>query len=102
MASAKQVAQSAHRKDVLNRWLLSTPALLIILFAAVGPLFIVLLYSFMVKGDYGDVKFWQFSLDGWFNVFLAARHLRRHADDRRCPPGDLLALGEALPDDHHR
>ncbi len=70
MASAKQVAQSAHRKDVLNRWLLSTPALLIILFAAVGPLFIVLLYSFMVKGDYGDVKFGQFSLDGWFNVFM--------------------------------
>ena len=33
-----------------------------------GPLAVVVLYSFMVKGDYGDVKYWQFSLDGWFNV----------------------------------
>jgi spermidine/putrescine transport system permease protein len=30
----------------------------------------VLLYSFMMKGDYGDVKYWQFSTDGWFSVFL--------------------------------
>jgi len=30
----------------------------------------MLAYSFMVKGDYGDVKFGQFSLDGWFSVFM--------------------------------
>jgi spermidine/putrescine transport system permease protein len=57
-------------RDIRNRWLLSTPALAIIFFAAIGPLFIVLAYSFMAKADYGDVKFGQFSLDGWFNVFL--------------------------------
>jgi spermidine/putrescine transport system permease protein len=55
---------------VLNRWLLSAPALIIIFFASIGPLFVMLAYSFMVKGDYGDVKFGQFSLDGWFSVFL--------------------------------
>ena len=43
---------------------------MIIALAAIGPLFVMLLYSFMVKGDYGDVKYWQFSSDGWFSVFL--------------------------------
>lgn len=71
MASAAETAEAAARRDVRARWLLSAPALLIIFFAAVGPLFVVLLYSFMVKGDYGDVKYWQFSAEGWFNVFFS-------------------------------
>ena len=58
------------RRDVRDRWLLSAPALLIIFFAAAGPLLVMLLYSFMAKGNYGDVKLWEFSGDGWFNVFL--------------------------------
>ncbi len=70
MASVREVGEATVRKDVRKRWLLSAPALIIVFFAAIGPLFIMLLYSFMVKGDYGDVKFWQFSLDGWFKVFL--------------------------------
>ncbi|MCB1378500.1 MAG: ABC transporter permease [Alphaproteobacteria bacterium] len=70
MTSARQAAETAQSRDIRNRWLLSAPALVIITFAAIGPLFIVLLYSFMVKGDYGDVKYWQFSTDGWFSVFL--------------------------------
>jgi len=70
MSSATEFARVFERRDIRRRWLLSTPALLIILFAAIGPLFVVLLYSFMVKGDYGDVKYWQFSLDGWFGVFM--------------------------------
>ena len=56
---------------------------LIIFFAAVGPLLVVLLYSFLAKGAYGDVKYWQFSTDAWFSVLLRARHLRRHAVARR-------------------
>jgi spermidine/putrescine transport system permease protein len=70
MATAREVAEKVQSQDVRNRWLLSAPALLIIFFAAIGPLFIVLLYSFMVKGDYGDVKYWQFSTEGWFSVFF--------------------------------
>lgn len=61
---------AARRRDVSVRWLLSAPAMLIILFAAIGPLFVMLAYSVMAKGDYGDVKFGEFSLDGWFSVFL--------------------------------
>lgn len=70
MASAAQAAQRAEREKIRSRWLLSLPALLIIFVAAIGPLFVMLAYSFMAKGDYGDVKFGQFSLDGWFSVFL--------------------------------
>lgn len=53
-----------------NRWLLAAPALVIIFVAAVGPLLVMLAYSFMAKGDYGDVRFGEFSLDGWFGVFF--------------------------------
>jgi spermidine/putrescine transport system permease protein len=71
MASrAAEIAAQAVVRETRRRWLLSTPALLIVFFAAAGPLLVVLLYSFMAKGDYGDVKYWQFSLDGWFSVFL--------------------------------
>ena len=70
MATAREIAEAAERNDIRNRWLLSAPALVIIALAAVGPLFVMLLYSLMVKGDYGDVKYWQFSGQGWFDVFL--------------------------------
>ncbi len=70
MATADEIAEHARLADIRQRWWLSAPALIIIFFAAIGPLAIVLLYSFMVKGDYGDVKYWQFSLDAWTNVLL--------------------------------
>lgn len=70
MSRAAEIAEKFRKADIKNRWLLSSPALLIIFFAALGPLFVVLLYSFMVKGDYGDVKYWQFSSDGWFSVLF--------------------------------
>ncbi len=66
----QDIVIAARKSDIRGRWLLSMPALVIIFFAALGPLFVMLLYSFMVKGDFGDVKYWQFSTDGWFNVFL--------------------------------
>lgn len=70
MASAAEIATQGQRRDIRSRWLLSAPALVIIFVAAVGPLFVMLVYSFMVKGDYGDVKFGQYSLDGWFSVLF--------------------------------
>ncbi|MCX7347437.1 MAG: ABC transporter permease [Alphaproteobacteria bacterium] len=70
MSSASEILAAAQRKEVRGRWLLSAPALIVVLCAAIGPLFVVLLYSFMAKGDYGDVKMWQFSSEGWFSVFL--------------------------------
>jgi spermidine/putrescine transport system permease protein len=60
----------ATQHDVARRWALSAPALFILLFAAVGPLLVVLLYSFLAAADFGGVKFWEFSGEGWFNVFF--------------------------------
>lgn len=70
MSAMKTAPETARSRDVKNRWLLSLPALLIIFVAAVGPLFVMVLYSFLEKGDYGDVKFGTFSLEGWTSVFL--------------------------------
>ncbi len=69
MASAAEIIKQAAQRDVKNRWLLSAPALLIILLAAVGPLLIVLIYSFLEAGSYGDVV-WKFSPSAWVSVFL--------------------------------
>jgi spermidine/putrescine transport system permease protein len=65
-----QIANSARQKDILGRWLLSAPALFILFIGAVGPLFVVLLYSVLAKGDYGGVKPGEFSSEGWFSVFF--------------------------------
>ena len=69
MASAAEVIEGERKRDVRTRWLLSTPALLAIFLAAVGPLFIVLVYSFLAPGPYGDV-IRKFSTDAWVSVFL--------------------------------
>jgi spermidine/putrescine transport system permease protein len=70
MSATKTAPETARSRDVRNRWLLSLPALLIIFVAAVGPLLVMVLYSFLEKGDYGDVKIGTFSLEGWTSVFL--------------------------------
>jgi spermidine/putrescine transport system permease protein len=69
VASAAEIARDAERKDIRTRWWLSAPALIIIFFAAVGPLFIVVVYSFLAPGNYGDVK-WEFSTEAWFGVLF--------------------------------
>ncbi len=69
MTSAHDLTTKLEAVDARRRWLLASPALLTIFLAAIGPLFIVLAYSFLVPGDYGDVK-WQFSPDAWIGVFF--------------------------------
>ena len=53
-----------------NGWLLSTPALVILAFAAIGPLIIMLVYSFLTPGSSGNVE-WQFSTNGWTGIVYA-------------------------------
>lgn len=65
----KSALEAAERQEAKRRWLLLTPAVLILILAASGPLLIVLTYSFLKPGDYGGVV-WQFSTEAWFNVFL--------------------------------
>ena len=47
--SSKMELESIKRKNRAN-WLLSLPALLLLLFAASGPLLIVIVYSFLTPG----------------------------------------------------
>lgn len=56
--------QKLIRQSTRSGWLLSAPALVLLLLAASGPLLIVLVYSFLSPGEYGNVV-WDFSLDGW-------------------------------------
>jgi spermidine/putrescine transport system permease protein len=57
------------RSKGANGWLLSAPALILLVFAASGPLLIVALYSILEKGDYSGVR-WILSGDGWFRVLF--------------------------------
>lgn len=70
MSAIKTAPENAKSRDIRNRWFLSLPALVIIFVAALGPLLVMVLYSFLEKGDYGDVKFGVFSLEGWISVFF--------------------------------
>lgn len=55
--------------DTLRRWGLALPAVTIISLFSILPLGVVVLYSFLTPGDYGNVK-WVFSLEGWFQVLF--------------------------------
>ncbi|MCR6498122.1 ABC transporter permease [Shinella sp. CPCC 101442] len=68
--SPQEVSEQRQKKEIRDRWFLSAPALILIVSASVGPLVIVLLYSFLAPGNYGDVK-WEFSTEGWFNVLFS-------------------------------
>ncbi len=58
---------NAIRTSARNGWILSTPALVILFFAASGPLLIVLIYSFLTPGQHGNVV-WDFSTNGWVGI----------------------------------
>ncbi|MGC1489571.1 MAG: ABC transporter permease [Albidovulum sp.] len=60
----------AARANTRNAWALSAPALVLLGFAAAGPLLIVLVYSFLSPGKYGNVV-GEFSLDGWIGILFS-------------------------------
>jgi spermidine/putrescine transport system permease protein len=61
------VLEAERNKIEQRRWLMLSPALLLLLFAASGPLLIILVYSFLTPADYSGV-IWEFSLEGWKGV----------------------------------
>jgi spermidine/putrescine transport system permease protein len=69
LVAAAEAAEVRERKNIRNRWLLTAPALVIIVLAAVGPLLIMVVYSFLQKGGYGGVE-GRLSLDAWIGVFV--------------------------------
>ncbi|WP_128514031.1 ABC transporter permease [Tabrizicola thermarum] len=52
-----------------NGWLLVAPALVVLGLAAILPLLVMLVYSFLAPGDFGNVK-WEFSTDGWVSILF--------------------------------
>lgn len=68
-ADHRDLVEEERRRKVRRNWLLSTPALIVLVGASSGPLLIVLVYSFLTAGEYGGVV-WEFSGKAWFNVFL--------------------------------
>jgi len=61
--------ENVNRRDARDTWLLSAPALVILTFAAAGPLLVMLVYSFLTPGEYGNVV-WRFSTDPWVSTVL--------------------------------
>ena len=61
--------RSAQRVEVRSRWIMVTPALMILVFAALGPLVIMVVYSFLKPAAYGGV-IWEFSTEAWFRVLF--------------------------------
>lgn len=62
--------EAARQREVTrNGWLLSAPALIVLIFAAAGPLLVMAIYSVLTKGQYSGV-IWDFSGDGWFRVLF--------------------------------
>lgn len=61
--------ENVNRRDARDTWLLSAPALVILTFAATGPLLVMLVYSFLTPGEYGNVV-WRFSTDAWVSTVL--------------------------------
>ena len=62
--------RAAAATSARNGWLLSAPALGILALAAIGPLIIMLVYSFLTPGTSGNVV-WEFSTKGWTDIVYA-------------------------------
>ena len=55
--------------DTSRRWALALPAVSVITLFSILPLGVVVLYSLLTPGDYGNVE-WVFSTEGWFSVLF--------------------------------
>jgi spermidine/putrescine transport system permease protein len=63
-------AQQSDRRTLVNRWLLLSPAVLIILICGLMPLLIILGYSLMPPADFGGVICCKIVPDAWINLFV--------------------------------
>lgn len=68
-AIGQDLERAARQQEVRHNILLTTPALIVLLLAASGPLLIMFVFSFLTPGDYGGVK-WEFSFEAWFQVIF--------------------------------
>jgi spermidine/putrescine transport system permease protein len=71
MVAISQRTNEDHQRaaNARSAWLLSSPALIVLLVGALGPLLIMLVYSFLTPGTHGGVE-WKFSTDAWLSVLF--------------------------------
>jgi spermidine/putrescine transport system permease protein len=72
-ARVDQAKRAATKRLTRTRWSLVAPALFVIGVFGIGPLLIMVVYSFLEPGTYGGVK-WEFSTDAYVQ-FLFERDL---------------------------
>ena len=61
--------ENAVRTSDRNGWLLSLPALVVLALAAILPLLVMVVYSFLTPGEFGNVE-WKFSWNGWSSILF--------------------------------
>ncbi|UUX51866.1 ABC transporter permease [Nisaea acidiphila] len=69
-ASLRSLERDAAARRIRRNWLLSAPALALLLVGASGPLLIVLVYSFLKPGDFSGV-IWEPSFNAWFQILFS-------------------------------
>ena len=69
MLTGAQAAHMAERKEARSRWLLVSPAMLIIGVAGLIPLTVILFYSFMSPGPYAGISL-EPTFQAWINLVM--------------------------------
>ena len=69
MLTGAQAAHMAERKEARSRWLLVSPAMLIIGVAGLTPLTLILFYSFMSPGPYAGISL-EPTFQAWINLVM--------------------------------
>jgi len=67
---AQQAAKQAATRTIFTRWLMLSPAMLVIIICGLMPLLIILAYSLMKPGDYAGVVWGMPVPDAWINLFF--------------------------------
>jgi spermidine/putrescine transport system permease protein len=69
MLDGAAAAEAIERRAVVRRWLLSAPALIVIIGCGMLPLLIIFAYSWTKPAEYAGV-IWKFQPDAWVNVLF--------------------------------
>ena len=69
VSGAAVVAAELERRATVKRWLLSAPALVVIIGCGMMPLLIIFAYSWTKPAEYAGV-IWKFQPDAWVNVLF--------------------------------
>ncbi len=68
--SVSRAPELSPHHEFKKRWLLMSPALVLISVLGILPLSIIVVYSFMSPGSYGGIE-WKLTLEAWINLFLS-------------------------------